>query len=152
MDRKLLTALAFVLALLGCVLVLGQSASAQDPTLSTPHSVSGALRPDGIVYPLQEDFEAGDVNVSAFHSTVSTCVPGNCGWYTSGNSYSGAYAAFAPEMNNLSDQQLVSNNAIAVPANAVTATLEFVHNYSFEIPNYDGGVLEFSTDNGGSWN
>lgn len=151
MDRKLLAALAFVVALLGCVLVLGQSASAHLPTASTPHSVSGASRPDSITYPLQEGFESGDFSVSAFYSVVPTCVPGGCGWNLASPVHSGGYAAFAPERNNVSDQQMVSASLIAIPANPVTATLEFWHKYSFETPNYDGGVLELSTNSGSSW-
>src|SRR4051794_2117921 len=121
MNLRLLTTIfAAAAVLLGCIFVFEQSASAQPPLIhahSAAAQVGAQSRPDGITYPVQEDFEAGDLNVSAFHSAVPTCVPGNCGWYAQyGSGYASIYAAFAPEMNNVSDQSLVSNNAIVIPS------------------------------------
>src|SRR5689334_5654743 len=99
MNPRLLAIFAAAAVLLGCVLIFGQSASAQPPlnhSYSTTAQVEAPSRPDGITYPVQEDFEAGDLNVSAFHSAVPTCVPGNCGWSTQPGGYAGGYAAFAP--------------------------------------------------------
>jgi bacillolysin len=41
------------------------------------------------------------------------------------------------------------NTSVALPANAY---LHFAHAFGFENPDYDGGVLEYSTNGGGSWN
>lgn len=105
--------------------------------------------------PLSEGFESGTLN--SFASSVATCVPGGCGWAASTASvHGGTFAAFAPDVANISDQQLVSINPISIPSTAGSATLTFWHRFAFEFSStdytrYDGGVLEVSTDGGGSW-
>src|SRR5207253_366012 len=53
----------------------------------------------------------------------------------------------APDVNNVSDQQLTSP-AFTVPAN--TPKLVFWHRYALEHPLWDGGEIEISP-NGGPW-
>lgn len=50
--------------------------------------------------------------------------------------------------NSNSDSFAAMNASVALPANAY---LHFYHAYGFQDPNYDGGILEYSTNNGGSW-
>src|SRR3954466_8771126 len=158
MNRKpMLALLPVTLILAVCLLILSQSASAQPPVGDAQHHTSSdvgqgrSLSPDSITYPLSENFDTGDFNRSEFHSVVPTCVPGGCGWSLNSPGHSNPYAAFAPEMNNVSDQQLTLWSPIAVPSTAVSATLSFWHSYGFEQPNFDGGVLEVSTNGGSSW-
>ncbi len=144
------------------LLVLGGAALAADPkplgTGPLPPS-AGVLHspkvppPAGVVNPLQEGFESG--TLGDFASAVTTCAPGSCGatpvmTYT----HSGAYAAFLPDVGNISDQQLVLTSALALPAGATSAGLSFWQRYSFETSGtsyYDGGVLEVSTNGGSTW-
>ena len=98
---------------------------------------------------LSEGFEGGDLG--QFTNSVVTCVGGGCDWAASTVSpRTGAYAAFAPEVSNVSDQRLVLTNPIVPTAGSL---LTFWHSYNFEGFDgfyWDGGVLEASV-NGGSW-
>ena len=98
--------------------------------------------------PVNEGFESG---LGSFVSTVPTCVPGGCGWSAvTTDKHSGAQSAFAPDRNNISDQLLTLSSGFAVPSNATSAVLSFWHRVALE-NTFDGGVLEFSTDNGATW-
>jgi N-acetylneuraminic acid mutarotase len=114
-----------------------------------------AAAPADISRPVQEGFETGNLPASAFHSAVTTCVPGGCGWTaTASDKHGGTYSAFVPDVAQIADQQLVLNAPVAIPASAYNATLSFWHRYTFESTGatyYDGGVLEVSTDGGASW-
>jgi hypothetical protein len=46
------------------------------------------------------------------------------------------------------DASAAMTNGILLPANAF---LHFSHAWGYEMPNFDGGVLEYSVDNGASW-
>jgi hypothetical protein len=64
---------------------------------------------------------------------------------------SGAYAAHVFDPDEQSDQQLATTSAVAIPASATQAQLHFAHRFSFETPDFDGGVLEVSTNGGTVW-
>ncbi|MFL5735197.1 MAG: FG-GAP-like repeat-containing protein [Chloroflexia bacterium] len=101
-----------------------------------------------------EGFEAG--TLGSFTSVVATCTPGGCGWNTTTQrGHTGAYSAFAPDVSGTSDQRLELTGPISIPAQSNNyARLTFWQAYGFETwngLNYDGGVLEVSTDNGASW-
>ena len=99
--------------------------------------------------PLNEGFESG--TLGSFVSAVPTCVPGGCGWSPlTTDRHSGSFAAFAPDVSNISDQQLVLIGGFAVPATASSASLSFWHRMTTE-NTFDGGVLETSIDGGSSW-
>src|SRR5579859_2037859 len=124
------------------------------PTAPAPgRPVPKGPGPAGAIAAVQESFESG--TLSDFAAAVPTCVPGGCGWtavmtYT----HSGLYAAFAPDVANVADQQLVLTSSLALPAGATSAALSFWQRYGFETSGssyYDGGVLEISTDQGASW-
>ena len=101
----------------------------------------------GISNAIDEGFEGG---LNTFSSVVGTCVPGGCGWAPSGNPHTGSGSAFAPDLDNVSDQYLQLTNAVSIPAGSTSATLTFWHAYDME-STYDGGVLEVSTDGGSTW-
>jgi len=66
----------------------------------------------------------------------------------------GAYSAYGSDPDFVSDNKLPTPAGIAIPANA---WMYFDHAFEFEWEittggGYDGGVLEYSTNNGGSWN
>src|SRR5262249_12445002 len=100
-----------------------------------------------------EDFESG--TLGQFVSGVATCVPGGCGWTAAPTPNSGVWAAFAPDVADVSDQRLTTANPISIPSDASSPDLTFYHNSPFDYspgPKYlDGGVLEVSTDSGTTW-
>jgi hypothetical protein len=98
--------------------------------------------------PLTEGFESG---LGGFASAVATCVPGGCGWTTvTSDKHGGTHAAYAPDLANISDQRLELSSGLSIPATATSAVLSFWHRVALE-NGYDGGVLEFSTNNGATW-
>jgi hypothetical protein len=96
---------------------------------------------------ITEGFESGTLGMFASS--------GSPGWSTvTGNAHSGAYAAYAPDVGYVSDQQLTLNNPITIPLNTSQATISFWQSYDFDAQGptaWDGGVLETSV-NGGPWN
>jgi hypothetical protein len=98
--------------------------------------------------PVTAGFESG---LGSFAAAVATCAPGGCGWTAvTTDKHTGAQSAFAPDRNGLSDQMLALSSGFAIPANATTAVLSFWHRVATE-NGFDGGVLEFSTNNGATW-
>jgi len=63
------------------------------------------------------------------------------------NPHSVTTAWFAADPTNVTDQYLILASAILLPANS---SLSFWHHYNVE-NNFDGGVVEISTNGGGSW-
>lgn len=104
--------------------------------------------------PLIEGFESGTLGLFG-SQTIATPTTIPAGWRAvTTTAYLGAYSAFAPDLGTLSDQRLTSISSVAIPANATGAALSFRHRYEFESAgtyNYDGGVLDLSTDGGASW-
>jgi hypothetical protein len=97
---------------------------------------------------LTEDFETG---LGQFASAVATCAPGGCGWNAvTTDKHGGLQSAFAPDLNNISDQMLTLTSTVSIPANATSAVLSFWHRVATE-STYDGAVIEFSTDGGTTW-
>lgn len=66
---------------------------------------------------------------------------------TSDNPKSGSQAAFCNDIDSSSDTVWQQKNEVTLPANAY---LHFHHNYLFE-PEFDYGLLEYTTNNGTSW-
>ena len=99
--------------------------------------------------PLFEGFESGTTGVF----TAST-TSGDEPWRAvSDTAYAGSWSVNVPNNEVIGDQRLEMINAVAIPAGATSAQMTFYHKYSFENPQvpYDGGVLEYSTDNGANW-
>ena len=88
----------------------------------------------------QDDMEDGLAPWSA--------TPGLNMWtLTSGDAYSGNFAWFAADPDNLSNQLLTLSSEVALPENA---TVSFWHKFDTEA-GFDGGVVEFSNDGGTTW-
>ena len=49
------------------------------------------------------------------------------------SSHSGAYSAFGPNVSSISDQRLVLNTPVVIPADASAATLSFWHKHHFDV-------------------
>ncbi len=63
--------------------------------------------------------------------------------------HSGAHSLYADDYPAAtSDSYAAMNVSVVLPAGAY---LHFAHAYGFEDPNFDGGVLEYSTNGGGLW-
>ena len=133
-------------------LILLAVAGAYSAAAAPPSGAAAPNSPDMAFASVQEDFETGSLAASQFVSAVATCVPGGCGWVAVNTaSHGGSYAVFAPDVAGVADQQVRLNTALAIPASATSAGLTFWHRYSFETPNFDGGVLETSIDGGTTW-
>lgn len=69
-------------------------------------------------------------------------------WYFDFN-HSGNHHLYGDDYSTSnSDSFAAMNSSVALPANAY---LHFYHAYGFEDPDWDGGILEYSTNNGASW-
>ena len=96
---------------------------------------------------LSETFESGTLGVF-----TSTTTLGSSPWdVVTGTVGSGLYAAGVADPNEQADQQLTQVNAVTIPSGAISAILQFQQSYSFEQPDFDGGVLEYTTNNGVLW-
>jgi hypothetical protein len=122
------------------------SATGTPPT-STPQPTATPLG-CGATRPLFEGFEG------VTYAFTSTTTLGDEPWtVVTGTVNSGLYSAHvADPETGPADQQLTQVNPVAIPADAISATLRFAHTYSFEnaTEEWDGGVLEYST-NGTTW-
>lgn len=103
------------------------------------------------VIPLSEGFETG---LRTFIDAGGSCAPG-CLWsVVTSHANTGTYAVYADDPPQATEQIVQPVTAVKIPSNATSATLSFWHLYDFEsdsLFNYDGGVLEVSTDDGMTW-
>ena len=82
---------------------------------------------------------------------TATTVVGNGAWSATNNaSYSPDNSWFGPNLDDISDQLLTMNDPIGISGTASSATMSFWHRYAFE-QGFDGGVLEYSSDGGNTW-
>ncbi|HUS14387.1 MAG TPA: kelch repeat-containing protein [Chloroflexia bacterium] len=147
--------LFFGLLLLSGVLVLvGVGPGRAAPSAPPPPAAKPAAPDSSTTVVLNEGFEYHtglQIAETELVSRVPTCTPGGCHWVGETTLvHTGANAAHAPAVAGVAEQLLVLRHPILVPADATAAGLTFWHRYAFETPNYDGGVLEFSTD-GSIW-
>ncbi|MCP5449373.1 MAG: M4 family metallopeptidase [Gammaproteobacteria bacterium] len=118
----------------------------QDPVVG----LDAPLCPSGqqvAVQPLFDNMEAGSGNW-----TTSTLSGTSNPWYlTSDYAASGTSAVRVKDIGSVSDSVLTMANSVTVPAGAY---LHFRHVFGFESDNdayWDGGVVEYSTNNGSTW-
>jgi hypothetical protein len=93
----------------------------------------------------EDDLEAGTANWAA--STGSGASP----WtLVTTASHSPTHAWFVPDTTSVNDQRLATVNPMVIGAGAM---LRFWHQFNFESDTnpYDGGVVEYSTNNGSTW-
>ncbi len=126
----------------GNVLTIDVSDLAPNSTLTCTYQLQVALSPSSIV-----QFTDGVEN-GVDNWTISSGV-GTETWETSTNSYEGDLAWFVPNSGSESDQYLALSDEITL--NGSDPALSFWHWYNTEA-DWDGGVVEVSTDNGASWN
>jgi len=65
----------------------------------------------------------------------------------------GKYSLLGENMDKVSDFALAMKSSVLIPSGS-TVYMHFDHSYQFEMENstmYDGGVLEYSVDNGANW-
>ncbi|MGA7729814.1 MAG: S-layer homology domain-containing protein [Chloroflexia bacterium] len=129
------------------------TATRTSTTTNTPIPPSATATICAFTNALTEGFESG--TLGAFTQTViitstTTPVP-TPGWASvAANPHSGTRSAFAPDPDRTTDSRLTTISNIVIPSGVTTATLSFWHRFSFENL-FDGGVLEVSTDGGGTW-
>ena len=91
-----------------------------------------------------DDIESGDGNWT--HAATQ----GTDHWViATDQSHSPTHAWFVPDDNTITDSRLWTTAPIAVGGGS---QLSFWHIYQFEGADFDGAVLEISTDGGGTWN
>jgi hypothetical protein len=123
------------------------TATSSPTTTSTPTRTATAVpTPCSPNTLLSEGFESGTFGVFTTTTTLGTQP-----WIiTNTLSSSGTYSAHVDNPNETSDQMLEMVPTVTVPAGATQAQLRFKHTFSFESPDFDGGVLEYTT-NGTLW-
>jgi hypothetical protein len=121
--------------------------------MASPLPCTGATPPPATFCPLggnpvplfSDGFESGGANW-AVSSTTSTQ------WGLIDDfAKTGGISAYGIDHEEVSDHRLAMNSPVTIPANARMA---FDHAFEFEHSSsgvFDGGVLEYSTDNGASW-
>jgi hypothetical protein len=140
--------------------MLPQLVSAQASSKATPvttqkesRAVGGTATPCASTQVVNEGFEGGTLGVftnTVIITSTTTPVP-TPGWASVvTNPHSGTRSAFAPDPDKTTDSRLTTINNINIPAGVSTATLTFWHRFAFE-NQFDGGVLEVSTDGGTTW-
>ena len=127
-----------------------QGPSATPTSTFTPRPSATPL-PCGTNQLLFEGFETGTLGV--FTTTGST---GPEMWRAEmGDSYAGAWMAHVPDNEAIADQRMQMTNNLSIPSGPASARLQFYHKFKFEVVaiqfTYDGGVIEYSTDGGGTW-
>ena len=89
-----------------------------------------------------DDMEDGDANWTVEHAA------GSIDWTLgAGNGNEGSAGWFADDVASITDQYLILAESIALTDEA---ELRFTHRYDSEA-GFDGGVVEISTDDGGTW-
>ncbi len=114
---------------------------APNTSITCTYQLLVALNPSSILQ-FGDDVENGVDNW-----TVSSGI-GTEMWETNSNSYEGDFAWFVADIETESDQYLALTEAITL--DGAEPVLAFWHWYNTEA-DWDGGVVEVSTDNGASW-
>jgi bacillolysin len=113
------------------------------------------FNPEASICPINQ--VPNDVHFASFDTTAgdwsSTALVGINGWgLTNLFAARGARSyAITAALSSPSDSYIAMNSAVTVPVNAY---LHFRHSYVFEFSGgifYDGGVLEYTTNNGATW-
>jgi len=93
----------------------------------------------------QEDWESGSTTSWVQNNILNT----NSTWInSSANPDQGLQHLHVDNIGLTSDTAFEMNSDVSVPANAF---INIRHNHDFETPDWDGGVIEYSTDTGVSW-
>ncbi len=78
-----------------------------------------------------------------------TSVGGPDNWFVDTTfATSGDWHFYGYDYFDITDTRLEMDADVAIPADA---RMQFNHAWDFDWPNYDGGVLEYSTNSGGAW-
>jgi hypothetical protein len=120
------------------------------PTRTATPTVTATSTPCAITNVINEGFETG--TLGTFASSVGVCTPGGCNWVPNNThaAHTGTWQAFAPDLDNISDQYLTNITPVNLSGALTRATLTFWHSFALE-NSYDGAVLETSTNGGAAW-
>jgi hypothetical protein len=123
--------------------------------MANPLSCAGATPPPATFCPLggnpvplfADGFETGGGSWTPSSTTATNWNPSDTGF-----AKTGLRMAYGPDVQVSSDHSLAMNGSVAIPANARMAfdqAFEFEHSGTTLF--FDGGVLEYSTNNGMTW-
>lgn len=91
-----------------------------------------------------DDFETGTSNPNWSTSSV-----GANAWYVSQEfAASALWSLWGYDYFEITDSRIQMNNNVAIPSRA---RMQFRHSWDFDPPAYDGGVVEYSVNNGANW-
>lgn len=91
-----------------------------------------------------DDFESGVSNTNWGVSSV-----GQHSWYVSTDfAASPVWSLWGYDYFDITDSRVQMSNSVALPSGA---RMQFRHSWDFDPPRYDGGVIEYSVNNGASW-
>jgi hypothetical protein len=133
--------------------VTGTPPTATPSTTRTP-TVTATATPCSTDVLFSEGFETGTLGV--FTATHPVDIPGDSPWQASDDAaHTGTWSAYVHNNDQESDQRLEMTTAVAIPDTTNDVMMQFWHRYKFETiggpASFDGGVLEFSTDDGANW-
>ncbi len=124
--------------------------------MTSPWPCAGATPPPATFCPLggnpvpffADGFESGGASWTPSSTTANNWNPSDTGL-----AKGGLRMAYGPDVDVSSDHRLAMNGSVAIPANARMA---FDHAFEFEHTGtsafFDGGVVEYSTNGGTTWN
>ena len=98
--------------------------------------------------PFSFTFFEDNVEAGTGNWFISNSIPPTNWNLNTSNTFDGTFAWFAPNIDTQSDQYLSFSQLISITGS--NPVLSFWHSYSTEA-DWDGGVLEISTDNGMNW-
>jgi len=87
-------------------------------------------------------------NAASGNWTFTNLTSTNSWTYLNGYATSGVLSLRGNDIGSISDSVAAMSTGVVLPAGAF---LHFRHAFLFETPNFDGGVLEYSINNGGTW-
>jgi Zn-dependent metalloprotease len=64
---------------------------------------------------------------------------------------SGKINMYGDDVDSKSDTWIAMAKSVTIPTTAPAVYMHFYHAYDFDAPNYDGGVVEYSVNNGSTW-
>ena len=112
----------------------------------------GGQVPTDLFFDNLENPSSGDWAHAAYSGSDQWYYPQNSHLYPFDATYatSGQYNFWGGDANVPADYYIALTKDITLPA-GTTPYLHFNHAYTFDYPNYDGGVIEYSTNSGATW-
>jgi bacillolysin len=110
------------------------------------------FNPDAVLCPAGQEVAQytflDDFETAPYPWLVANLSGANTWGLASGYASSGVISLYVQDASSVSDSTVYNSPAVTLPAGAY---LHFKHSYGFESPNFDGSVVEYSTNGGTTW-